>query len=141
MHAGIYRVTVDPSQSIEELISIGDQFLDNSNINSQSFPIEDGEKTEIDMTIFYFDHDISDDEIIEAMNEKNMKPANPNQLLSFGVKYRDVQENFPILALGAVWGEYAVCLAFDGFMAGRLVGLEKINEKRKSCWRYLAVPK
>lgn len=100
--AEIFRLAVDYSQSLEQMIATGRYDWTNSDITAKRFPITGKGIMEFEARYFRFNRNISSEKAIEAMAEEGWEPAKIEHLLCFGEKYPDEQRKFPIVALGSV---------------------------------------
>jgi hypothetical protein len=99
----IFRVVVDYDRSIEDGVKAGDYDWSNSDITSSRFPSTRKGTLEIDIHLIHFNKDMSNDQVLFDLDELNFRPAEPQELLSLGAAYPDLQREFPIPALGSVW--------------------------------------
>lgn len=106
---GIFRLAVDYSQSLEQMIAAGRYDWVNSDITPKRFPIEKGTKiVECEARYFHFDRNISSDdakkEIESADRENPWMAAMIAHLLAHGAAFPEEQRKFPIVALRSVAG-------------------------------------
>jgi hypothetical protein len=140
----VYPITVDCSQTLEQMIAAGNYDWVNSDITSEAFPVKGKGVVQIpDAKPVHFGRKMSSDAAIAELDKMGLRPATHTELLAFGAKYPELQRQFPIVALGSsaqVHGyRSVVCL----WSSGRERGL-------RLCWfgsgwvgvcRFLAVRK
>lgn len=121
--ADAYLVPVDYGMSVETLVLLGRYDLANINVTSQNFPTKRRGETELSIVLAHFNRLTEDDEVIRELDKVGYRPAEAHELLAFGVKYPDIQREFPILALGSVWrssNKYPFILCLDSYGTRRL---------------------
>ncbi len=92
-----YNVTVIPF-GIRQAVNMGKYDWINLNIHEDNFDIEPGNSV---ISIIEFKRLISTEDAIKAIEELNMRPANIGELLGLGSEYPELQNAFPIVALGS----------------------------------------
>jgi hypothetical protein len=98
----IFRLTIDYSQSLEQMIAAGRYDWTNSGIIAKHFPIEGKGTIEYEAKLFHFNRNISPEKAIEAMKKAGFEPATIEHLLAFAEKYSEEQRKYPIIGLGSV---------------------------------------
>ncbi len=99
-------LTVDYSQTLEQMIANGKYDWHNNSITEKNFPIPTelvGEKVVVSAKLFHFNREVSNKEAIAEMNKDGYRPATLAELLALGEAQPDLQRQFPIIALGSVW--------------------------------------
>ncbi len=97
-----HTVTIDYSQSTEEMVLAGRYDSSNKNINSQNFPVRGEGKKQIEVFEIHFGRTMdSSEEVIAEMDKLGYKPAELPELLSFGKEKPELQRDHPIIALGS----------------------------------------
>ena len=99
----VFRVIVDYSRSLKEMIQAGNYDWVNSDINDDHFPIKGEGKVETDTTLFHHGKDASIETILAEMDKQGLRPATLPELLAFGEADPEEQRKYPIIALGSVW--------------------------------------
>ncbi len=94
-----FSVTVDYSQTLEEMIAAGHYDWKNSDINQDNFPVRGEGKKEVEVTLVHFNRLVESDEAIREMEAKGYRPATIEELLALGKEQPDLQRSFPIIAL------------------------------------------
>lgn len=96
-----YAVTVDYSQSLENMVEAGEYDVVSKEITAQNFPVSGTGTVEEELFLVHFGRLIkSEDAITEmAQMEMGLEPAPIEYSLAFGAKYPDVQRKFPIVCL------------------------------------------
>lgn len=138
-----FRLTVDYSQSLEQMIAAGQYDWKNSNITAKRFPIEGNSIVEYEARYFHFNRDISSDDAVAAMKEAVWEPAKIEHILSCGKTFPEEQRKFPIVGLGSVasvGGDRSVpCLDRDD--SERRLGLRWFAYGWGADYRFLVVRK
>ncbi len=98
-----YKVVVDYSKTIVQMVEDGGYDWVNSDINDENFPIVGTGTTESEITLFHFGGRISPENAIAKMKKEGYRPANATELLALGQAQPDLQRKFRIVALGQIW--------------------------------------
>ena len=99
-----YPVVVDYNCSLDEMIKAGNYGYVNPRITASNFPIQGEGKREVEVVLFSFNRRIiRSEEIIIEVKKRGYRPARIEELLALSEKYPDLQQRFPIVALGSVW--------------------------------------
>lgn len=102
--ANSYPVVVDYGLSLADMIAAGRYDWTNSNITAVHFPFTGEGKVEMAIELVHFGRVIEDgDEGLRELDKMGLRAATLPELLAFGIRYPDVQQQFPIVALGSVW--------------------------------------
>jgi len=102
----IFRLSVDYSQSLEQMIAAGQYDWTNDSITAQRFPIEGNCVVEFEGRYFHFNRNISSENVIKEIEAADT--ANPwstakiEHVLSHGKTFPEEQRKFPIIGLGSV---------------------------------------
>jgi hypothetical protein len=99
----IFKVVVNYAQSLEEMIKAGEYDWVNNNITSDHFSIKGTGQKEMEIILFHFNRIISSDAAIAEMAKAGYRPVQVEELLALGAKEKELQKQFPIVALGSVW--------------------------------------
>lgn len=103
---GLFRLTVDYTQSLEQMVAAGRYDWVNSDITAKRFPIVGEGIVEFDARYFHFNRSISSEnavkEIESADTANPWMPAEIEHTLSHGKTFPDEQRKFPIVGLGSV---------------------------------------
>lgn len=99
----IFRVTVDYSRSLAEMIKAGRYDLANQDITADHFPVTGEGKRELELVPVHLNRVVSTEEAIAEIKSRGLRPGKLEELLALGEKHPDLQREFPILALGSVW--------------------------------------
>ena len=95
-----YSVTVDYNLTVEEMVEKGQYDIPNPAICSSMVKIKrSSEKVKIELV--HFNVPMDDNDVIQRLLERNLRPINLSELLAFGAKYPEKQLAFPIVALGS----------------------------------------
>jgi hypothetical protein len=140
---GILMLSVDYSQTLEQMIAAGRYDWKNDDLTAKRFPIKGEGTEEVEAKLFHFGRSISSEDAKRLIEEAGWEVAKTEHLLAFGVKHPDEQRKFPIIALGSVGevgGDRGVpCL--DGSGSERSLGLRWWGYDWNSDCRFLAVRK
>ena len=114
-----FKVLVDYTKTLKEMIRVGQYDWINDDITSNHFPVTGTGQKEVEITLFHFNRTISSDDAITEMKKAGYRPASVEELLALGAAEKELQKQFPINALGSVWrrpdGDRDVpCLGRDG---------------------------
>jgi len=99
----IYALLVDYGRSVEDGVRAGRYDWVNPNITSHNFPTKRRGKAEVVLELICFDREISSYEVLFELDKRGYRPADLQELLALGEKYPELQVEFPIIALGALW--------------------------------------
>lgn len=97
-----YPITVDYSLTLEQMITAGGYDWVNSSITSESFPITETGKAELNAQLVCFERAMSSDQALAELDKMGLRPATIAELLVFGAKYPQKQLEFSIVGLGSV---------------------------------------
>jgi len=102
----IFIITVDYSQSLEQMITSGLYDWQNDNITAKRFPINGEGIVKYEARYFSFNHSISSEnavrEIESADTTNPWLSAKIEHVLSHGKTFPEEQRKFPIIGLGSV---------------------------------------
>ena len=99
-----YPVTVDYSETLEQMIAAGRYHTRNNDIAAEHFPPVQGTgKVEVELHLIHLGHDASTDTVLAELDRRGLRPATLPELLALGVKYPNLQKEYPVVALGSVW--------------------------------------
>jgi hypothetical protein len=140
-----YPIIVDYFKSIEQLKTDGGyNAYASSEITSANFPHQDSGMKNIRAVLVHFDRRVSNEEALDELDKLGLRAATMAELLAFGAKYRDVQRDFPIIALGSARTHrtglrHVGCLGHAA--SKRSIGLDWFGSGWSSYCRFLAAPK
>ncbi len=97
------KITVDYTQTLQEMIEKGKYDWVNSNIIQKNFPIRGEGKEEVRIKLFHFDCVISSRDAIAEMDRQGFRPATLPELLALGAVKPELQKEFFIVAFGSRW--------------------------------------
>jgi len=103
-----YLITVQyrGGKTISSLLRAGEYDWTNENLNDQNFsqtPMEREETEELEIELVHFDREMETDDILSGLEKRGLRPATPTELLTLGATHKDLQREFPIVALGQSW--------------------------------------
>lgn len=102
----IFDVVVDYCQTIEKMTIAGSYNWADHDFTSDNFSCDKHGELKITIKLFSFytqDGNISSEEVLEEIKKQGYRPAEIEELLSLGASYPELQEKFPIIALGSMW--------------------------------------
>ena len=107
-----FKLTVDCSQSLKQMIQAGKYDWVNDDITAKHFPPPAGGqggkgKVEAVFELAHFNKYISSEDAIAELKKQGFRPAKIEELLAFGEKYPEEQRKYPIVALGSVWQDWS----------------------------------
>ena len=98
-----FKVQMDYSQTLEEMIGGGNYDWVNPDIIEEHFPLQKQGTQEVEIHLFHFGRTMSNEAAEKEMEAKGFRPATLPELLALGRDHPDPQKQFPIVALGSVW--------------------------------------
>jgi len=101
--AEIFKVVVDYSLSLTEMIAAGDYDWTNSDITAENFPVSGDGRQEVELELVHLNREASTEEVLEELDRRGLRPARIEELLALGAKHPELQKQFPIIAFGSVW--------------------------------------
>lgn len=90
-----------PSSTISDLVRSGRYDWSNSDINDSHFKADEPHQAEV--ILRHFGKDMSTDNVLKVLDAEGLRPATMSELLTLGIKYPQLQMEFPIVELGSVW--------------------------------------
>lgn len=140
-----FRVLVNYSHTVEEMVRVGKYDRSNSNINSENFPTDRDGAAEVEVELVHLNRVISDgDEAVRELDRMGYRPAELHELLALGEQRPEVQREFPIAALGSVWRFWSgdrVVAYLCRVGSERELGLRWFDGSWGAVWRFAAVRK
>lgn len=116
-----HAVTVDYDLGLEHMIALGRYDWKNSDIKPKHFPVKGEGKVDVEITLVHYNRVMSTDDVLKDLDARGLRPIKIEELLALGAneKTRDLQREFPIIALGSVWQDLSgsrrcPCLDRDG---------------------------
>jgi len=98
----VLRVTVNRDRSIADGVTDGKYNSSNPDINDTYFPRSRAGIESSEIVLVHFDKSMSTDNVLKELEERNLRPADVQELLAIGEQYPDKQREFPIIALGSI---------------------------------------
>ncbi len=99
-----HPVTIDYSQSLNQMIKAGHYNFANFSINERNFPYERSSGLAgFKIELIHFNRNIGSDEAIKELDKMGLRPATLAELLALGAQHPDLQRQFPIVVLNSVW--------------------------------------
>jgi hypothetical protein len=163
-----YRITVDWTRSLAEMIAAGRYDSSNSAITEGHFPLPSpenvseqsrhprrgayrtpGEFTDdgaVEVEPVHLNRLMKTEEVLAELDRRGLRPATLPELLAFGEKHPDVQRKFPVVALGSVWAGpsgYRCVPCLSGYSGDRSLDLDwdEPGDEWGGNYRFLAVRK
>lgn len=99
----VFKVVVDYSCSLAEMISAGHYNWTHNDITTEHFPVQGEGKQEIEITLFHFGKTTTSEEVLAEMEKQGYRPATIEELLALGASQPELQKQFPIVAFGSCW--------------------------------------
>lgn len=128
--------------SVEELVK-ANRFRGyvNSDVTDEHFPSEKSEAKKQQAVLLCLHGTVTDQEVTDTMRHLKLRDGLPQELLSLGLDYPDLQKKFPIVARGRAWLHWSGdrCVPFLWYDYGeRSLYLDyRENDWREDC-RFLA---
>ena len=141
----LFLLTVDYTESLEEMIAAGHYDWINDCIIPRLFPIEGTGVVEFEARYFRFSSHISPDDVIREMKDADTKnpwyPAKTEHVLSHGKRFPDEQRKFTIAGFGSVAFIHGFTDVLSIQMRGseRTLNVRSIRDDRRDNLRLLAV--
>mgnify|MGYP001567436333 FL=1 len=139
----VFSVVVDYAHTLSKMIQDGHYDSVNDDITADHFPVSGEGVVEVKLELVHFDRVMESDDVLKELDKAGLRPATLAELLAFGAKYPELQRQFPIIALGAVWqrrgsrrGVPALCSS-----SGRLLALVYFARRWYGPYRFLAFRK
>jgi hypothetical protein len=138
-----FRLIVNYSRTLEQMIAAGLYDWTNSDITAKSFPVTGEGTVEFEAKLFHLARDISSENAIEAMKNAGYEPAAIEHLLAFGEKYPEEQRKYPVVALGslAAVNDFRDVPYLYRHVSGRNLDLAWFDDDWRGYCRFLAVRK
>ena len=118
----------------------------NPNFTSANFPTElTGTVNLENGRLVHFGRDMSTEAALKKLDEMGLRPGNAHELAAFGIKFPEVQRDYPIVALGGKrWQspDDGECVAYlSRWLGERELGLSVVADDWCVSYRFLAFPK
>lgn len=139
-----FKVLVDYSKSLAEMVSAGKYDWVNLDITNSHFPIQGSGQQEKEVVLFHFNKVVSSEEAIVEMEKQGFCPAKIEDLLALGANQPELQKQFSIAALGSSWRRSGGALSvplLGWCVVGRSLGLGWFVRDWDGRWRFAAVRK
>lgn len=119
VYENTYPITVDYTQSFDDMVEAGKYDYVDSDAKAKNWPITGEGKQEHKAILVHFNKGMNSEEVLAYGEEHSLEPAKAEDLLAFGAQYPELQREFFIVALGSVWqfhGDRNVLVlnSFDG---------------------------
>jgi hypothetical protein len=139
----IFPITIDYSQSLDEVIKAGIYDRWDDTIAAENFPITGEGKVTFQLVLFHVNRSIRGEDAIKEMTQMELEPAKIEHLLAYGaLAWRRDPEL--VVALGSVWSDPRGrrCVPYlDGLCGNRRLSLAWWAGGWDGRWRFLAVRK
>lgn len=115
------NVPYQAENTIKKLVNAGKYDWVNEDVSDEHFPNAQTTVSRVGLKLFSFERRISTEEVILAMEGEGFVPANAAELLSLGNLHKNLQKQFPLVALGQKWNfssknSFVLCLAWHGLL-------------------------
>jgi hypothetical protein len=139
----VFCVSIDRSESLNEMIEAGRYDKIDEAIRAVNFPWKRKGTVKVEVTLVQFDRVLEAGEIRKLMDARGYRPAFIEHLLALGRDEPDLQRTIPIVALGSgriiKSRRYAACLG--GSASARSLGLTAIYRRWSRYYRFAFVKK
>lgn len=139
----LFVVSIDQSQSLDELIEAGRYDEINPGIRLVNFPWKRKGTRRVELTLVQFDRLLAPGEIRKLMEGRGYRHAFIEELLALGREQPELQRSIPIVALGSgriIQGRrHVVCLG--GSASSRSLTLAVIYRRWSIYYRFAFVKK
>lgn len=139
----VFAVTIDQSQSLDDMIRADEYDEVNAAIRSVNFPWKRKGTKEVEVTLIQFERPLTPVEILNLMEARGHRPAFIEELLALAKEHPDLQREIPIIALGSgriiERRRYAVCLG--GSQSSRSLSLVVVYRRWSAFYRFAFVRK
>jgi len=140
-----YSIAVNYDLTVEQMVIAGNYDHVGSCITQANFPIKGEGQQERKVTLFHFNRWIFPKEVIEEMSKLEYQPAEPEDILTLGIQHRDIQRQFPILALGSPWQHphhrKGYVIRLEGSQTIRSIDIRLFDLNSNPHYRFAAVRK
>lgn len=138
-----YPTPVNYTLTVAELLALGHYDWIHSDVTDPHFPISGKGVLEQRFRLLCLGRDATDAEVTAEFSRQQCRDATNQELLSFGIKYPNVQRKFPIVQRRSVWVDphrdrYVSYLS--GHAGSRDVDLSYLDFGWSGHVRFLAVP-
>ena len=147
IHANLaISIRVNNGQSVEEAVKAGGYDWKSGYFTNEHFPSTCSGTENVSLHLVHFGREMTTEEALEELDGQNLQPATIGDLLALGANSdtRDLQRQFPIVALGSYWDGPYNCRnvpALLGDNNGRDASMFWIKRPWEEDMRFLAVKK
>jgi len=111
----VLSIVVDYSMTLGQMIAAGSYDWVNDEITPERFPVKGTGKISLKPELVHFKSNIFSEKVLEELDKMGLRPGTHKELLAFGATYPNMQNKFPVVALGSschVYGgdRYVACL-------------------------------
>jgi hypothetical protein len=134
-------VPIDFEMTVEEAIMLGKYDWVSGDITHQDFPHDQNRgKMVMDIVLHHLDRCTkSSGEVIVELDRLGMRPATLMELLAFGAVNPELQQQFPIIALGTVASSHRSFPCLDSKIGKRNLCLRGGGDRWHADYRFAAV--
>ena len=97
----IYQITVNYNQSFAAMVAAGRYTYVHGHIKAMHFPVQATGPKNIAAILLEYNQDMFDQDVLNDLPAKGLRPATIAEFLAFGAAYPDEPRNFFIFALGS----------------------------------------
>jgi hypothetical protein len=99
-------VTIDYQQPLRQMIAAGAYDQVHRQITEASFPLQRADVAASELTLVHLGAVASTDAVLHELDHLGVRSGRIEELLAFGAAYPQAQQQFPIVALGAIETPY-----------------------------------
>ncbi|MFA6588416.1 MAG: hypothetical protein WCT08_05100 [Patescibacteria group bacterium] len=139
----VLDVAVNRDRSIADGIAAGKYYSKHPDINDKNFPCTGSGTELIKIILVHFDKSMSTGDVLKELGERNLRPADLQELLAVGEQYPEEQRTCGIVALASEWDKEFPFLTGETWIHGHrnLSLIYPENGWHSFGWGFAAVPK
>ncbi len=108
-------------ETLRQLLKLGKYDWMNNDVSDKNFPQKKTGRESITLRLVNFERVVSTKDVLAELKQARLRPANPAEILVLGAKHPEIQQQFPIIALGQNWllpnrDRMVVCLAWHSML-------------------------
>lgn len=98
-----FQISVNYDLSLDEALKMCQFDYGDSNITDLQFPNDKSGIVNTEIFIINFNERLDSSDVLPAIKNLGLKPANLRQLLALAAAYPQLQKEYPIAGLGSIW--------------------------------------
>ena len=137
----IFKVTVDYSRSLKEMIAAGKYDYVNPDITEKNFSVKGSGQSEVEVELVHYNKVMTSEQVLADFKKRGLKPAPIEVGLALGEEKPELQHEFLIVMLGSVrrhWPDRSVPSLWS-YSGGRRLRLFYFEDRWDDFSRFLAV--